>query len=90
MIFALHLRRRNEQEIRKDFVADIPDERNHSDVDGEGDDEAKISALGLRIRNGRTYPIWVKGTIRAMWYGTVTRAWAKQHHRGWYRQVTGK
>ena len=34
--------------------------------------------------------IWVKGTIRAMWYGTVTRAWAKQHHREWYRQVTGK
>jgi len=34
--------------------------------------------------------IWVKGTIRAMWYGTVTRGWAKQHHRGWYRQITGK
>lgn len=34
--------------------------------------------------------IWVKGTVRAMWYGTVTRGWAKQHHRGWYRQVTGK
>lgn len=34
--------------------------------------------------------LWVKGTIRAMWYGTVTRAWARQHHRGWYRQVTGK
>jgi formate dehydrogenase subunit gamma len=34
--------------------------------------------------------IWVKGTVRAMWYGTVTRAWARQHHRGWYRQVTGK
>ena len=33
---------------------------------------------------------WVKGTVRAMWYGTVTRAWAKQHHRAWYRQVTGK
>lgn len=33
--------------------------------------------------------IWTKGTIRAMWYGTVTRAWAKQHHRNWYRQVTG-
>ena len=32
---------------------------------------------------------WVKGTVRAMWYGTVTRAWAKQHHRAWYRQVTG-
>ena len=34
--------------------------------------------------------IWVRGTLRAMWYGTVTRAWAKQHHRGWYRRVTGK
>ena len=34
--------------------------------------------------------IWTKGTIRAMWYGTVTRGWAKQHHRGWYRQITGK
>ena len=33
--------------------------------------------------------IWTKGTIRAMWYGTVTRAWAKQHHRAWYRQTTG-
>lgn len=34
--------------------------------------------------------IWTRGTIRAMLYGTVTRAWAKQHHRGWYRQMTGK
>ncbi|MDO8933187.1 MAG: formate dehydrogenase subunit gamma [Rhodocyclaceae bacterium] len=34
--------------------------------------------------------IWVKGTIRAMWYGTVTRGWARQHHRAWYRQMTGK
>jgi formate dehydrogenase subunit gamma len=34
--------------------------------------------------------IWVKGTIRAMWYGTVTRGWAKQHHRAWYREMTGK
>ena len=33
--------------------------------------------------------IWTRGTIRAMWYGTVTRAWAKQHHRTWYEQVTG-
>ena len=31
--------------------------------------------------------IWVKGTIRAMLYGTVTRAWAKQHHATWYRQM---
>jgi formate dehydrogenase subunit gamma len=32
--------------------------------------------------------IWVKGTIRAMWYGTVTRAWARQHHRRWYEEAT--
>jgi formate dehydrogenase subunit gamma len=32
--------------------------------------------------------IWVKGTIRSMWYGTVTRAWARQHHRTWYEEVT--
>ncbi|MDY0073420.1 MAG: formate dehydrogenase subunit gamma [Thauera sp.] len=34
--------------------------------------------------------IWTRGTVRAMLYGTVTRAWAKQHHREWYRQMTGK
>jgi len=33
--------------------------------------------------------IWTRGTIRAMLYGTVTRAWAKQHHRAWYRKMTG-
>ena len=33
--------------------------------------------------------IWTKGTIRAMLYGTVSRAWAKQHHAAWYRQMTG-
>lgn len=32
--------------------------------------------------------IWVRGTIRAMWYGTVTRAWARQHHAAWFREVT--
>jgi formate dehydrogenase subunit gamma len=34
--------------------------------------------------------IWVKGTMRAMTRGTVTRAWAKHHHPGWYREVAGK
>jgi formate dehydrogenase subunit gamma len=33
--------------------------------------------------------IWTRGTLRAMLYGTVTRAWAKQHHRLWYRKMTG-
>jgi len=31
--------------------------------------------------------IWVKGTLRAMTCGTVTRAWAAQNHPGWYREV---
>jgi len=33
--------------------------------------------------------IWVKGTVRAMTRGTVTTAWARKHHPGWYREVTG-
>jgi formate dehydrogenase subunit gamma len=32
--------------------------------------------------------LWVKGTIGAMTRGTVTRAWARKHHPGWYREVT--
>ena len=31
--------------------------------------------------------IWVKGTIRAMTRGTVTRAWVKKHHPGWYKRI---
>jgi len=34
--------------------------------------------------------IWVKGTVRAMTRGTVSEAWAKHHHRAWYREMTGK
>jgi formate dehydrogenase subunit gamma len=34
--------------------------------------------------------IWVKGSVRAMTRGTVSEAWAKFHHRAWYRDVTGK
>ena len=34
--------------------------------------------------------IWVKGTIRAMTRGTVSAAWARHHHRAWYREMTGK
>jgi formate dehydrogenase subunit gamma len=33
--------------------------------------------------------IWTRGTTRAMLYGTVSRAWAKQHHPAWFRQITG-
>ncbi|UBX29119.1 formate dehydrogenase cytochrome b556 subunit [Arsenophonus apicola] len=31
--------------------------------------------------------IWVKGSIRAMVEGWVTRAWAKKHHPRWYREI---
>ena len=31
--------------------------------------------------------IWVKGTMRAMIRGTVTRPWAAKHHPGWYRRL---
>ncbi len=31
--------------------------------------------------------IWVKGSIRAMTRGTVTAAWAQQHHAAWYRET---
>jgi len=32
--------------------------------------------------------IWIKGTLRGMTRGFVTRAWAKHHHPAWYREVT--
>jgi formate dehydrogenase subunit gamma len=34
--------------------------------------------------------LWLKGSIRAMTRGTVTRAWARKHHPAWYRQITGE
>ncbi|THF64551.1 formate dehydrogenase subunit gamma [Pseudothauera nasutitermitis] len=49
---------------------------------------AAVFMIGLIIMHVYA-AIWTRGTIRAMLYGTVTRAWAKQHHRVWYRQITG-
>lgn len=34
--------------------------------------------------------LWVKGSIRSMTRGTVTSAWARHHHPGWYREMTGR
>jgi formate dehydrogenase subunit gamma len=34
--------------------------------------------------------IWTKESIDAMLYGSVRRAWAKQHHAAWFRQLTGE
>jgi formate dehydrogenase subunit gamma len=32
--------------------------------------------------------IWTRGTFRAMTRGTVTAAWARHHHPGWYKEVS--
>ncbi|MHB1174171.1 MAG: formate dehydrogenase subunit gamma [Sulfuriferula sp.] len=34
--------------------------------------------------------IWVKGSVRAMTRGTVTGAWARQHHLDWYHKLKDK
>ncbi len=34
--------------------------------------------------------IWTKESIDAMLYGWVRRAWAKQHHPAWFREITGE
>jgi formate dehydrogenase subunit gamma len=34
--------------------------------------------------------IWVRGTLRAMTRGSVTRGWSWKHHRKWFRQEVGK
>lgn len=31
--------------------------------------------------------IWIKGSAGAMLYGKVSRAWARKHHPGWYKEV---
>lgn len=32
--------------------------------------------------------IWVKGSVRAMTRGVVSKAWAKHHHAAWYKEIT--
>lgn len=34
--------------------------------------------------------IWVKGSVAAMMRGTVSENWARKHHPGWFREVSGK
>lgn len=49
---------------------------------------AAVAALMIAFVILHVYTgLWVSGTFRAMWYGSVTRPWAYQHHRAWYRQV---
>lgn len=32
--------------------------------------------------------LWVKGSIRAMTRGYVSKAWARKHHAAWYRELS--
>jgi formate dehydrogenase subunit gamma len=49
---------------------------------------AFIMFVGIGVHVYAAY--WTKGSITAMTRGTVSRAWAKFHHPGWYRGVAGK
>ncbi|MDN7143927.1 formate dehydrogenase subunit gamma [Pseudomonas sp. JQ170] len=45
-------------------------------------------ALILLIIGHAYLAFWVKGSIRGMVTGYVSRAWAKTHHDRWYRQIS--
>jgi formate dehydrogenase subunit gamma len=49
---------------------------------------AFIMFVGIGVHIYAAY--WTKGSVRAMTRGTVTRAWARWHHPGWYAKVVGK
>lgn len=34
-----------------------------------------------------TWLFWVKGSIKGMIEGKVSRRWAKKHHPRWYREI---
>ena len=37
-----------------------------------------------------TASVWTAGSVTAMVRGTVSRAWAKHHHPGWYQKAAGE
>ncbi len=49
---------------------------------------AFVMFVGIGIHVYAAY--WTKGSMTSMTRGTVTRAWARFHHPGWYREVTNK
>jgi len=49
---------------------------------------AAVCCIGLIVAHVYA-AIWVSGSIHAMLRGKVSRAWAWQHHRAWYRKMTG-
>lgn len=51
---------------------------------------AAAGVVMIALIMGHIYiAIWTKESIGAMLYGRVRRAWAKQHHPAWYREITG-
>jgi formate dehydrogenase subunit gamma len=51
---------------------------------------AAAGVVMIALIMGHIYiAIWTKESIGAMLYGRVRRAWAKQHHPAWYRDMTG-
>lgn len=46
---------------------------------------AFVMFVGIGVHIYAAY--WTKGSIRAMTRGTVSRAWARFHHPGWYAKV---
>ncbi len=46
---------------------------------------AFVMFVGIGVHVYAAY--WTKGSIRGMTRGYVSRAWARFHHPGWYRQV---
>ncbi len=49
---------------------------------------AFVMFVGIGVHVYAAY--WTKGSMRAMTRGTVTRAWARFHHPGWYAKLVGK
>ena len=51
---------------------------------------AASAAIMIALILFHTYAaIWTRESIDAMVYGWVRRAWAKQHHPAWFREMTG-
>jgi formate dehydrogenase subunit gamma len=49
---------------------------------------AFVMFIGVGVHVYAAY--WTKGSIRSMTRGTVTRAWARVHHPGWYAKLVSK
>lgn len=49
---------------------------------------AFVGLVGIIIHVYSAY--WTRGSIRSMTQGTVTAAWAKHHHLGWYKEMMEK